>query len=422
MLGKKDFDLIVVGGGTAGAFSAIAAAREGVSVAVVERGTCLGGLAVNSGLTEMNAASFHSTPLYHGIEGEIFDNLISSGHAAYHFAVPMSSNKAIKIDRLRYDPEALKLLLEKLAVQAGVTLFYQTELACAQEGETSCTIKARGLYQEIELSAKYLIDATGNASLVRVLGGQTEAAEEKSRMIASLMFRISNVDMPQLQDFISSPALGETIKKGREDGVLKGALLAFSPIPGTKDVSLNVTRAKFNHEDLTETTSGILELRSQIEPVFRFVKQHVSGMDEAYISNIASVPGVRDARRIKGVYRLALRDLQGMVKFQDRVACGCYPVDFHDPVTNTVKWLTLPGVYYIPYRSLLPVGLRRTMVAGKCLCADSKAFAAVRVMPIVMNIGESAGYAAALASRKGKNLPELPITDLQDLLGSRYHA
>ena len=162
--------------------------------------------------------------IYRGIEREVFDRLIWGGHAAYHFAVPMSSNKEVKIDRLRYDPERLKLLLEQLAVEAGITLLYETELTAAREGEEECQITARGPYQEIALSGKYLIDATGNASLVQALGGETEAADERERMIATLMFRISNVDLDQLDAFIHSPRLGETIRQGRESGVLKGGM------------------------------------------------------------------------------------------------------------------------------------------------------------------------------------------------------
>ena len=94
-------------------------------------------------------------------------------------------------------------------------------------------------------SGKYLIDATGNASLVQALGGETEAADERERMIATLMFRISNVDLDQLDAFIHSPRLG-----GRPSGragravCSKGGILAFTPIPGTRDVSPNVTRAQ----------------------------------------------------------------------------------------------------------------------------------------------------------------------------------
>ena len=171
MQNTLEFDLIVAGGGTAGTLSAIAAAREGLKVAVLERGTCLGGMATSSGLTEMNAAGFQGAPLYRGIEREIFDRMIWSGHAAYHFAVPMSSNKNVKIDRLRYDPEQLKLLLEQLAVQAGVALFYETEVTAAREEDGSCRVTARSRFQTLELHSRYLIDATGNAGLVQALGG-----------------------------------------------------------------------------------------------------------------------------------------------------------------------------------------------------------------------------------------------------------
>lgn len=125
----------------------------------------------------------------------------------------------------------------------------------------------------------------------------------------------------------------------------------------------------------------MVELRSQIEPIFRFVQREVPGLEGAYLSGIAPLAGVRDARRIRGAYRLTIEDLERMTCFEDRVACGCYPMDLHDPVTNTVVWKMLPGVYHIPYRSLLPLGMKRTLAAGKCLSADPKAFGAVGSCP-----------------------------------------
>ena len=206
----------------------------------------------------------------------------------------------MKIDRLRYDPERLKLLLEQLAVEAGITLLYETELTAAREGEEECQITARGPYQEIALSGKYLIDATGNASPGPGAGrgdggGGREGADDR------------HPDVPHLQRgpgpagrLYPQPTPGETIRQGRESGVLKGGILAFTPIPGTRDVSLNVTRAKFDHEDLADATRGMVELRSQIEPIFRFVQREVPGLEGAYLSGIAPLAGVRDARRIRG--------------------------------------------------------------------------------------------------------------------------
>ena len=414
------YDLVVVGGGTAGAFSAIAAARSGVKTAVIERNSYLGGMATGSGLTEMNAAGFQAAPLYKGLEKEIFDEMIAAGDAEYHFAVPMSSNPDVKIDRLRYNPEMLKILLEAKAVESGVALFYDTELDTAAEGEEGCTLTAHSPYEEMEFSCRYLIDATGNADLVQKLGGETIKTEAEKQLVATLMFRISNVDLKKLDDFIHSEDLKKAIAEGYEAGILKGKILAFTPIPGSRDVSLNVTRAKFDYEDTEATSAGLVEARSQILPVFQFVKKRVPGLEESYISNIAPMIGVRDGRRIRARYMLTLEDLDQMVSFEDDIACGCYPMDIHDPVTNSVIWKILPGVYHIPYRSILPVGLHRTLTVGKCLGSEKQAFAAIRVMPIMMNVGESAGYAVALALKGDQKLDEVPAPELTACLKEKY--
>lgn len=420
MQAAMQYDLVVVGGGTAGTLGAIAAAREGLRVAVAERGTCLGGMAASSGLAEMNAAGFQGAPLYRGIERQIFDRMVQDGDAAYHFGVPMSSDKNVKVDRLRYNPEALKLLLEELAVEAGVELFYDMELASAEEHEDGGSVRVRNPYQTLELSGRYLMDGTGNATLVRALGGETVETPEASRMISTLMFRLSGADLEQMRRFLDSGRLGPVIREGREKGILKGAILALTPIPGTCDISVNVTRVKFDPENAAEASQGLAQARRQIGPILQYVRSAVPGLEKVYLSGIAPVIGVRDARRIRGRYTLTLQDLEQMTEFEDRVAWGCYPMDIHDPVTNTVVWKMLPGVYYIPYRSLLPEGLHRTIAAGKCLCADNRAFGAVRVMPIMMNVGESAGYAAALAARTNRNLDELPFGPLQSYLDEKY--
>lgn len=307
-----------------------------------------------------------------------------------------------------------------MAVDAGISLFYETELLSAQEEQETSIITAKGTYQTLQLRSRYLIDATGNATLVRAMGGATLAAKADTRMIATLMFRISNVELTTLDAFINSDQLKATIKQGRESGVLKGSILAFTPIPGTKDVSLNVTRTKFDYEDIVDSTRGMIEARAQIDPIFHFVQQKVPGMNQAYISSIAANMGVRDSRKICGVYTLTIQDLEQMTLFEDRVACGCYPMDIHDPVTNSVVWKMLPGLYYIPYRSLLPREFHRTIVVGRCLSADPEAFGAIRVMPIMMNVGESVGYVMALALREGKNLDELPANLLRTCLKEKY--
>lgn len=416
---KWEYDLVVAGGGTAGSVCAISAAREGLRVAVIERNTFLGGIAGGAGLAEMNAAGFDGKPLYGGIEKELFDELIRRGAAEYHFGVPMSSNPDVKIDRLRYNPEILKIVLEEKATAEGVDIFYETSLSCAEELEESCLLRAGGMDEPHLFHSKYMVDATGNCRLVGKLGYETAKPAPDSLAVSTLGFRLSGVDTPLLQNAIARGALGLVISQGYERGILKGRILAFSPIPGTDDVSVNVTRAKLDHEDTASLTGGIISSRKQIDDVLVFIKENVPGLSRAYISSIASIMGVRDSRRLVGRYCLTIEDLESMRVFDDAVAIGCYPMDVHDPATNSVVWKMLPGVYSIPLGSLLPKGSRRTLVVGKCISADEKAFAAVRVMPIMMNVGESAGYAAALAYRKGMSVSDIDGTELHKMLQKR---
>lgn len=323
----EPYDLIVIGGGTAGTLSALAAAREGLRVAVAERETCLGGMAVNSGLTEMNAAGFQGKPLYRGIEREIFEEMIQNGFADYHFAVPMSSDNNVKIDRLRYNPEMLKLLLERLAGEAGISLFYGVELASAREGNDSCTVEIRGQSQSMSLESQYLIDATGNAALVRALGGETTGVKDDNRMIATLMFRISNVNMERLKPVLAGGRLGELIREGRKSGILKGGILAVTPVPGTNEASVNVTRVRFDYEDICDNSRGMVEARSQILPILNFMRAHVPGLEQIYLSGISPVMGVRDARRICGRYRLTIKDLECMQEFEAPIIHSIFQID-----------------------------------------------------------------------------------------------
>lgn len=420
MTENRSYDLIVVGGGTAGALCALAAARSGLKTAVIEKNTYLGGMACGSGLTEMNAAGFQGKPLYKGIEQELFDALIESGHGEYHFAVPMSSNKNVKVDRLRYDPELFKIILEQKAVAAGIDLYYETELERARELDDGCELTVRTCYSTFTLHSSYLADATGNADLVRVMGGATIKTPEENQLTATLMFRLSNVDLEQLKQYQESGKIPELIKEGFEKGILKGKILAFTPIPGSRDVSLNVTRAQGDYEDADAYSRSIVDARKQILTVLAFVKEKVPGLEHAYLSGIAPVMGVRDGRRAQCRYMLKLEDLENMTDFADSVACGCYPMDIHDPVTKSVVWKILPGVYHIPFRSLVPETLSRTLVLGKSLCAEKKATAAIRVMPIMMNVGESAGYLFALAKEKGCGVDALGAEEIRACLSAHY--
>ena len=110
-------DIAVIGGGMAGTLAAISAARSGAKVVLIEKQQCLGGIGTNGMVSELLGVGRNGVTFYGGITQKIFDTLVSQGDAAYNFKVPMSSNPNILVDRLRCNPESMKILLEKLVLK-----------------------------------------------------------------------------------------------------------------------------------------------------------------------------------------------------------------------------------------------------------------------------------------------------------------
>ena len=414
------WDVIVVGGGTAGVFAALAAAEAGCRTALIEQNGFLGGMLTSSGLTEMNAAGFQGQPLYGGLEESFIKELIDLGAGEYKFAVPMTSNPDVKVDRFDYNPTKCVELLQKHIDQAKIKVYLNTRILKAQEETESCSLTIRENGQDVVLTSKYIIDATGKAAVVALMNKDFVNNPSDSQMIATQMFRLSGVKQRELDEFTKAGKLAEVIKLGLEEQVLKGKILCFAPIPGTDEVSVNATRAICRLEDEESVAKAKKECLEQIDGMLPFIKTHIPALNNAEVVEIAPVFGIRDTRAIKGRYTLKLQDLSDMVDFEDAVAWGCYPMDMHDPITHNVIWQVMAGVYSIPFRSMMPLKLNRVIAAGKCIGAEHEAFAAFRVMPIVINMGESAGLAAAMAVEQDSLFPQLDGKKIKRQLLLRY--
>ena len=124
-------------------------------------------------------------------------------------------------------------------------------------------------------------------------------------------------------------------------------------------------------------------------------------------------------RRRRGeLLNATAEDLLTCREFEDSVAVGCYSVDIHSPDGSgtTIKKIPAGKWYHIPYRALLPEGADNLLVAGRCISSTHEAQSAYRVLPIVANIGEAAGLAAALAKKEGATLADVPMDMLHTLL------
>src|SRR3546814_137815 len=135
-----------------------------------------------------------------------------------------------------------------------------------------------------------------------------------------------------------------------------------------------------------------------------FLRRYVPGFEEAYVAQSGVGIGVRETRRILGEYQMTAEDVLEARKFDDSVARGTYPVDIHNPAgRGTVLKRLPPGDWYeIPLRCLIPQGLDRLLVAGRCISGSHEAHSSYRVTPTAMATGQAAGVCAALSARSGK--------------------
>jgi hypothetical protein len=429
----SDWDVVVLGGGPAGATAAVAAAREGARTLLVERYGFLGGSLTAALVAPMMGFHAGQLQVVRGLPQEFVERMQALGASPGHVPDPID----YAYTNTPFDPEGLKRVLLECAVEAGVELFFHTVLVgcAAQDG----TVRSVRVWQKDgfkDLRARVYVDATGDGDLAAAAGAAFEVGRTRDGrpQPMTLMFRLGGVDWEAVMDYLEAhpeeaqhgqglhdridvawlrrlPRRGfsgfaRLVAEARRQGewdVPRDRLLVFEGVRAGEAV-VNTTRVVGRlgvvGEDLSQAE---VEGRLQAYRVADFLRVRVPGFGASYLLDTPVQIGVRETRRVVGEYVLTEQDVLGGRKFPDAIACGGYPVDIHDPASdrNVTRRLP-PGEYYtIPYRCLLPRGARNWMTAGRCISCTHEAFAAFRVSAIVMAIGQAAGVAAATCARQG---------------------
>ena len=163
---------------------------------------------------------------------------------------------------------------------------------------------------------------------------------------------------------------------------------------------VNMTRiSMLSALDPFDLTKAEIEGRKQVQEVLHFLRKYIPGFENCHLAFSGPNIGIRESRKIDGVYKLTEDDLVNNVMFPDAIAMGGYPIDVHSPDGgNTVHRFLKPGSWYsIPYRSLIAEKPNNLIVSGRCISATHVACSAIRVTPVLMGIAQAAGTAAALS-------------------------
>jgi hypothetical protein len=437
----RDIDVLVVGGGNAGCAAAIAAARHGARTLLVERYGFLGGTATAAMVGPW--MTFHSgrERIVGGIAQEIVERLMVKGASPGHVAD--SSDYVGSITP--FDPEVHKALLFEMMREAGVELLLHGYFLSAETMDdivTGASFATVGGTREYE--ATVTIDATADALVAYSSGVPTQQGDDRGRVQpASLMFRLSHVDMHELARYVSEhpdqmrtslppderkasaltavAGLNDIWQQAVRDKIVDvpRELVSIFASPYDDEVIVNMTRVvNVDPLDPDDLTRAEIEARLQTMQLLEFFRTRVPGFANSRIAATGTQIGIRESRRIVGRYTLTADDVLQARQFDDAVARSAYPIDVHNPSgSGTVTKRLAPGKSYeIPYRCLVPVDREQLLVAGRCISTTHEALASVRLTPTVMTLGQAAGTAAAMAAAQGIPVGDIDPTALRTAL------
>lgn len=391
-MAQDKYQVLVAGGGPGGCAAAVAAGRLGMRVLLIERYGFLGGMATAGLVNPFMPYTIEGKPIIEGVFGEILEQLSARG--------------GLHQNAVTFDEEVLKVVLDDLVTGAGCDLLLHAWLADVQveDGRVEA-VEVETKSGRLTFEADIFIDGTGDGDLATRAGATVEhgRAEDGLAQPMTLCFRVGGVVTERMPDRGEINRLyREAQARGEVDCPRDNVLFFPSVHPGF--IHFNTTRViKRKAVDAGDVTAAELEARRQMHQIVAFLRKQVAGFESAYLSHSAAQIGVRESRRIMGDYVLTEEDVLSARKFDDGICRGNYPLDIHNPAgSGTVIKRLAPGTSYeIPYRSLLPRGLENVLVASRCISATHEAHGSLRIMPIVIAIGEAAGTAAGICTKEG---------------------
>jgi hypothetical protein len=431
--------VVVLGAGPAGIAAALAAARLGAHVTLVERHGFLGGN-MTLGLCMHTFQNKLGQRVIEGIPAEFVRRLQAVG--ASPGSVPIRN--AHMYSTTPVDVEMVKLVATAMLAEAGVEIRVLSPVsAVGRRGATLESIQVPVKDGLGDLSGDVFVDATGDGEVAARAGAPVEMGRPGDGRVqpASVVFTVEHVDLAPalrragkgLAESVTPCSDGRTIPVWfamtttpwndliEAKGYFLGRDREFwgnSIRPGV--FNLNVTRvAVGDPTDPVQYSAGLREGLRQVEQMLDFLSGHVPGFEQARLLRIGPFLGLRESRRVTGDYLLSEDDVLAGTLFPDRIALGGYPIDIHDVTGGPAiafRGIQGGGTYSIPYRSLLPRGVSNLLLAGRCMSTTHGAHGGTRVMVTSMAVGEAAGTAAALAASRGVPPRELSVADLQHQL------
>lgn len=454
-------DIVVCGGGLAGTAAAIAAARQGKKVVLIEENGVLGGAATIGLVTPLDSCESKSKIAFGGLIQEIV-GLTEQLSVKY---CKGQNDTVGTVDRA--SPHILKYVLLKLCIDAGVSVLFHTRVIGVNVDRNAIeSVEIQDKDGKKLLHAKVFIDGSGDGVLIEesgasyVLGSENDTFEqlqstglaaqheEKQKIVdygnkavlqpVSIFFVMGGVDIKiahqycnrtltfedlsiRKEDFEKwayANTLGFEIKDNDKLPLPQGRIL-LTGTPRSGVYAVNMSRVigidASNADSLNE---GEINAQLQLIAIVDFLKSFVPGFEKAYLQESGFTLGIRETRRLKGKYVLKGTDVYYTRQFENAIARGFYLIDIHNPHGNGgAIGGQIRGDYYdIPYECLIDEEVDNLLVCGRCISADHVAHSATRIQGTCIATGEAAGVAAALSVEIGVKANALSAKAVANIL------
>ena len=414
---KEQYDVIVAGGGPSGVAAAVAASRNGCNTLIIEQEAYFGGMATIAGVPAFGPFTNGEQDLIGGIGREILEALKKDGYES-----PFYDRKPDRIEGIDWypiDPEHLKRVMDDLVMDSGCDVLFHTTVTEVRNKDgkiEAVRVCNKGGFKWIE--ADYFIDCTGDGDLAAMAGAMWEYGDEDGRVQSgTLCFRVANIDVNRFMEYVEKEGengnLSVASEKAKKDGRFP---LNETKVGGMALQADGIAGFNFGHVydlkplDPWNKSQAEMEARRNLPELITFLREYVPGMEKCVLASSGPGLGIRESRRIKGGYTLTKEDYLNRADFPDAIAYYSYPIDIHaalpekseknEKLYQTSKYKN-GECYGIPYRCLIPQGLKNLAVAGRIISADRIMMSSIRIMSACFATGQAAGTAAALGIKAG---------------------
>lgn len=406
-----NYDVVVVGGGAGGISCAWNAAKHGLKTLLIEKNICCGGL-MTQGLV-LPVMKLNSL----NINDDFFHELINYSKK-YNCGITYTDGNSGW-----FNPELIKNVFDIMLDDVSCDVLYLTNVTNVFNKNNKFFLTAEQEMLSLQIETKYLVDGTGNGNIFQKLNLEILKDKEKKQSL-SLRFLLSNVDCKKFVNWIMELdkdrnvttsctannqihfstactwdkdwALSPYFKKAIKDGILKETDTSYFQIfsvpymPNT--VAFNCPRLFPSKAPISkefEISELISEGRKSILRITQFCQQYLIGFENAFISNISDMLGIRESVRVKGKKIFTEQDIVSGYKPENIALASNYPIDVHSDKKNNSQLTHINHIWYLPLECLVSKHYDNLFVVGRCLSAEFNAQAAVRTQANCFSMGEA---------------------------------